>query len=271
MRRRILLLAIRNPLSPVKELKENMEIEFPLSQTPSPSTIKNVLINSGLKARRRPKKWVISEINKIKRVKWCKVLQNFSSQDWEKVVFSDECRFDKGFLNNYGRWRKEDPQSYQYAVQTTRWGPSVHVWGAITYDGIFLLKFLDKNVNGSTYLEVLRQKLPPLYPQFEAGELIFQQDGATAHHVRDVLDYFEKNSITTLPWPPQSPDLNIIENVWGFIKSRLGVYYENVDQLKEDILKAWRALEVSVIQNLYKSLPRRVEAVIRNKGNPTKY
>jgi hypothetical protein len=53
-----------------------MEIENPNSTSLSPTSIKRILIKNGLKARRRPKKWLISEINKIKRVKWCKVMRN---------------------------------------------------------------------------------------------------------------------------------------------------------------------------------------------------
>jgi transposase len=30
-----------------------------------------------------------------------------------------------------------------------------------------------------------------------------------------------ENDIPTLEWPPQSPDLNIIENVWKIIKTKV--------------------------------------------------
>jgi transposase len=30
-----------------------------------------------------------------------------------------------------------------------------------------------------------------------------------------------ENDIPTLEWPPQSPDLNIIENVWKVIKTKI--------------------------------------------------
>ena len=45
------------------------------------------------------------------------------------------------------------------------------------------------------------------------------QDNAPCHVSRRTNQWKTENDIPTLEWPPQSPDLNIIENVWIVIKS----------------------------------------------------
>ena len=35
---------------------------------------------------------------------------------------------------------------------------------------------------------------------------------------KKVMNYLESRNIEVIEWPPESPDLSPIENVWGFIK-----------------------------------------------------
>jgi transposase len=71
--------------------------------------------------------------------------------------------------------------------------------------------------------------------------------------------------------PAQSPDLNIIENVWNQMKKTMKSSYETQLELRHDLQEAWSSIDSSFIKKLYDSIPRRLEAVIKAKGQSTKY
>ncbi len=71
-----------------------------------------------------------------------------------------------------------------------------------------------------------------------------------------------------------SPDLNPIENVWNWMKNKLqDSKATSLPQLKQEIMELWTLHmgDIQYLKNLVESMPRRLEAVILNEGNSTKY
>ncbi len=72
-----------------------------------------------------------------------------------------------------------------------------------------------------------------------------------------------------LDWPPQSPDLNPIEQVWAIIKAQLYTmesYPKNAAELIDCVLAIWNSLQPQLAQSLVDSLPKRMESVVLAKG-----
>ena len=104
--------------------------------------------------------------------------------------------------------------------------------------------------------------------------MVFMQDNAPCHKSRKVMDFMEENNIETMEWPPQSPDMNPIENLWAIIKIRrqkkFGVPNTKQD-LIEQIFEIWDEIDINLLQNLSESFLRRIEMVKTNLGRQTKY
>ena len=75
-----------------------------------------------------------------------------------------------------------------------------------------------------------------------------------------------------LEWPPQSADVNPIENSWSLLDAKipLGKRYNETVFLNDLQLK-FQQTDPNYLQKLVESRPRQLETVIRSRNYNTKY
>ena len=152
---------------------------------------------------------------------------------------------------------------------------SVMFWGCITYYGVGTLVAIDGNMNTDKYISVLDDNLcPVVVMHFSDRSWIFQENNAPCHVSLRANQWKEENGIRTFLWPSQSPDLNIIENVWKVLKIQVQKRLreiKNADDLRRVVLDSWTGLGLHYIRSLYDSIPRWIMCDLRSRGQITKY
>ena len=243
--------------------------ENPISR----ATTNNILLKNGYKACKLLKKPDISQVNKRKRLDFAKTFKNWKTEEWSGVIFSDESLFRLSGNGGIKRIRRRPDEAYKfYHLSNQSDTQGVMIWGAIFSDGVGPIVRINSNVTGDVYKTILEENLLQNYPGIQEYGLIFQQDNAPAHRFGPVKDWFNDNDIEVLDWPPQSPDINIIEHVWAWLAKKLaGRKFRDTDELWNQLRELWYSIPDEFVLSLYKSLPNRMLSIIKNKGGPTKY
>ena len=87
------------------------------------------------------------------------------------------------------------------------------VWAGLTYNHKITLRVIEGNMNTTKYRdEILYDIIVPFQEAHLAENFILLDNNATSHHARIITAYKQANNITTVDWPAQYPDLNVIEH-----------------------------------------------------------
>ena len=167
---------------------------------------------------------VVQEANRKKQVKWCKEQRGRTVDNyWRKVIFSDESQIVLGTNKCVYIWRKDDEKYNPHLIcSRSERKISLMIWGCICYDGVGTLTAVEGNINAATYIDILDKNLWSVVVwYFEGKEYLFMDENAPVHRAHNVDNYKDQNEVTSMEWPAQSPDLNIIKNIWLYMKREL--------------------------------------------------
>jgi hypothetical protein len=140
--------------------------------------------------------------------------RHWTSEDWQKVAFSDESKFNLFGSDGkrYVRRPKNTRNECKYTHPTVKFGGgNVMVWGMFSSSGTSSLVRVEGRMDAALYKNILENNLL-LFAKNKMGvDWIFQYDNDPKHTSKLVKSWPKSQNIRVLKWPAQSPDLNPIE------------------------------------------------------------
>ncbi|EED11520.1 conserved hypothetical protein [Talaromyces stipitatus ATCC 10500] len=180
--------------------------------------IRSALLSRGYRryvARRKPP---LSPENKQKRLLWAQEYLSWSPSQWEAILWSDEIWVNPGHHTRTWVTRRKDEVFHEDCTIERRphkigW----MFWGSFHGTTKGPMVFWEKQWEYShqhPYLQLV-------------------QDGAPGYGAQSTIQELEKGGVHMVRWPPFSPDLNLIEMVWNWMKNYLQVNLGLGAHLKE--------------------------------------
>ena len=135
------------------------------------------------------------------------------------------------------------------------------------------LVFIDCTMYQYKYNGILKKNLKSSAWKLNLhNDFNFCQDNDPKHTALNIRLWLLYNCPEIIKTPPQSPDLNPIENIWQKLESRISKHtISSKQQLKSVLQEEWGKIIPEITKKLIRSIPRRLNYVLKVKVNPTKY
>ncbi len=155
-------------------------------------------------------------------------------------------------------------ETFQRVISIVQKPASLMVWGCIRAYGMGSLHVLEGTMNAERYIKVLEQHMLP------SRRRLFQQDNAKPHTAAITTAWLHSRRVRVLNWPACSPDLSPIENIWCIIKQKICQRRpQTLQQLEIYIRQEWDRIPTPKLQKLITSMPRRLQTVLKRRGDAT--
>lgn len=261
----------------------------------SPSTVRRQLKGSGWRYGCAKKVLMLKPAHKQSRLLFCRKHLNIPTS-FSPWMFTDSKLFLLHKTSGKAGVRIWYPKGGRPSVGVVKQSQGVHVYLGVTKYGATKLVFVTgggsqrsvhinpktgQPYSGVSAIEYQEHVLPVLIregnrlfqPSRWASEWIFQQDNARAHtasSTKAVLEELLPNRFVQ-DWPPMSPDLSWIENIWSWAQGRLNKLYvdiQTIDELKAALVEVLGNIPSKMLRKHVRHMPSRLEKVVKQNGGP---
>lgn len=210
-----------------------------------PSTIIRTLKRNGRRCRIAARQTKLTEEHKINRLAFCEtMLEDWDENQLNTIVFTDEKTFSTDIARQKHVYRPDNTRYEPDFVDTIQLSGRITAgfWGCITIDGPGELIPVNPHFNAQQYTNIINQNIIPMMNNFEVQH-IYMQDNSPIHSAGAVMELLSNQAFEILLWPPLSPDLNPIENVWSYLTYDWPPFdHRNVQALRMRVQERWNGL-----------------------------
>uniref|UniRef100_A0A087YR09 Tc1-like transposase DDE domain-containing protein n=1 Tax=Poecilia formosa TaxID=48698 RepID=A0A087YR09_POEFO len=231
-----------------------------------------ILQRLAVKASIRPP---LTSDHKQKRLHWA---QTYMKTNFQTVFFTDKCCATLDCPDGWSSGWVVDGHHVPTRLRRQQRGDRVMFWAGIMgreLVGPFRVPEGGK-MTSTKYIDFLTHHFLPWYKKKSrafSSKIIFIHDNAPSHAARNTTVSLAAMGIKgekLMVWPPSSPDLNPMENLWSFLKEKIyegGTQFTSKQQLWKAILTACKEIQAETIHKLTSSMDARIVKVISKKGS----
>jgi transposase len=224
----------------------------------SPSTFRRLAYRLRFRRVSTSRRPLLSPAHIEKRFEYAKSNQG---EEWDDVIFSDEKFFE--FPPKQRVWKHADEPEIPSFVPSSRhkW----MVWGGVWMEGRTRLHISDDSIDAEEYQNILWSNLiEPRHDEY----LRLLQDNALPHSAASTMDFLDNFEVEMVEnYPPNSPDLNPIEKVWGWMVQYINNRpCQTPDSYEKLIEESWDAIPQSVIAGFISHTPSEIQHILDTGG-----
>ena len=246
----------------LKEIEEKTGLIVP------PTTFRRHLLRIGIQSRQTKFVQMIREANRTKRLDFAtKCIE--SGDQFDDVIFTDESTV---AMEGYHRTMKVISGEELPLAPVPKHPLKIHVWAGISKRGATGLFMFSNVLDGPSYCRILEETLIPFADDAYPEGYRFWQDNDPKHTSKVARAFYEEKGINWWKTPPESPDLNPIENVWHQMKHylRTRVRPKNKEELLSGMKEFWaKAMTPEQCQRYINHVQRVLPKVVAAKGGAT--